>query len=167
MRIAISLALAVLAGCTSTRDAPSDSPTINYIDNQVHLVRSALNDAALYQNVLEARATNTVEVRNPGIAQGPLMKIVDAEWQGTLDELTTRVASEVDYSVSASGEKAGAPILISTNFYNLTALGLLREAYGQAKGRARLVIDQGARHMTIYYARPEQSPIPHQEDLKP
>ncbi|MET3600685.1 DotD/TraH family lipoprotein [Martelella mangrovi] len=167
MRIAISLVLAVLVGCTSTGEVSSDSPTINYIDNQVHLVRSELNDAALYQGVLEPRATNTVEVRNPETAQGPLMKVLDAEWQGTLDELTTRVASEVGYSVSASGEKSGAPILISTNFYNLPALGLLREAYGQAKGRARLVVDQGRRHMTIYYARPEQSPIPHQEDLKP
>jgi len=48
----------------------------------------------------------------------------------------------------------------------MTLLGLLREAFGQGKGRAWLEIDQFARVMTIHYARPEKSPVPHLDDTK-
>jgi hypothetical protein len=156
----------LLAGCTSVQTVTA--PSIgHYIDNQVTYVRGEISDAYLYSGVLEGYASKTVELRNPSSPTPVLMTTVDAMWQGTIDELTTAVAGEIGYTVSASGEKSGSPILISTNLYNLPALGLLREAYGQAKGRARLVIDQGRNHMTIHYARPERSPVPHKEDLEP
>lgn len=166
MRIVLGLVGAMLAGCASTESVKA--PTIgHYIDNEVSFVRGEVSDAYLYSGVLEGYATNTVEIRNPSSSTPELMKTVSAMWQGTIDELTTSVAADIGYSVSASGEKSGSPILISTNLYNLPAIGLLREAYSQAKGRARLVIDQGRKHMTIFYARPERSPVPHKEDQQP
>lgn len=100
----------------------------------------------------------------PNYPSDALFRLVDSRWNGTVEDLTQRIAKLTGYSTAAYGEKPGAPIVVAVNQADLTAIGLLREGFAQARTRATLTIDQNTRVMTIRYKRPEASPVPHQDD---
>lgn len=103
----------------------------------------------------------------PNYPSDELFRLVDSRWNGTVEDLTQRIAKLTGYGVAASGEKPGAPITVAVNQADLTAIGLLREGFGQARTRATLTIDQTNRVMTVRYKRPESSPVPHQDGVAP
>ncbi len=100
----------------------------------------------------------------PSYPSGELFRLVDSRWNGPVEDLSQRMARLAGYSLRVSGEKPGAPIVVAVQQSDLTAIGLLREGFAQARTRATLTIDQNSRVMTIHYKRPEASPVPHQDD---
>ena len=157
-------AVLVLSACTQVR--PPDAIGVSRIvDQYTRDVNREVAEAGEYPGVLEPLATGTVVLAKPNyIVDDMLMRFVNSEFTGRIEDFVSLIARETGYSVVADGEKPGAPIVIVLVRRDLPALGALRDAFHQGKSRARLTIDQASRTMTIHYARPEQSPVPHGED---
>lgn len=166
MRNSVIVALAFLMSACANKKENFDTLSVKkYLDSSLATVNEEKRYASLYPRALEPHAGNTVRL-HPETAGQELLKPVNARWNGTLDDITRKAARLAGYSVRANGERSGSPILVSVHWADMTLLGLLREAFGQGKGRAWLEIDQFARVMTIHYARPEKSPVPHLDDTK-
>ncbi|MDA8587238.1 DotD/TraH family lipoprotein [Rhodobacteraceae bacterium] len=145
-----------------------EGPSISsLVAQQTADVDREIADAGLYNGVLEPLATGQVILRNPDHAvDEQLLRIVNSEFTGKIEDLVSLIARETGYRVIADGEKPGAPIVIVLVQRDLPAIGALREGFHQAHGRAKLFVDQSAKTMIIHYRRHEASPIPHQEDLE-
>jgi hypothetical protein len=157
--------LGAAAGCTTPQ--PTELRSVSsLVEQQTSDVEREVADASLYNNVLEPFAVSTVTLLNPGdhVTDEELLRVVNSEFTGKIEDLVSLIAQATGYRVIADGEKPGAPIVIVLVQQDLPAMGALREGFHQAKGRARLTVDQRTRTMTIHYARPERSPVPHRED---
>jgi len=166
MRNSVIVALAFLLSACANKKENFDTLSVRkYLDSSLATVNEEKRYASLYPRALEPHASNTVRL-HPETAGQELLQPVHARWNGSLDDITRKAARMAGYSVRANGERSGSPILVSVHWADMTLLGLLREAFGQGKGRAWLEIDQFARVMTIHYARPEKSPVPHLDDTK-
>ena len=158
----ILLAFAVTAaGCAKPVDQ-SLAGVETYIDQQTAFTVDNKEYASRY-GALAPYAQNAVDL-SPSKPAVELLVLVDGNFNGTVEDLTKRVGGLLGYRVAASGEKPGAPIAVAVHQYNLSALGLLREGFAQARTRATLTIDQFNKVMTVNYRRPEGSPVPHQDD---
>ena len=157
--------LGAVAGCTTSPPAELRSLS-SLVEQQTSDVQREVADASLYPNVLEPFAVSTVTLQNPGdhVVDEELLRIVSSAFTGKVEDLVSLIARATGYRVIADGEKPGAPIVIVLVQQDLPAMGALREGFHQAKGRARLTVDQRSRTMKIHYARPERSPVPHRED---
>lgn len=155
------VAVSVLAGCAPSRES-SLKPIDRYIDQQTEFAIDHKRYASRF-GALAGDNMNAVEIVPNRIAPG-LQRIVDGKFNGTVEELTKKVAALLDYKVAAEGEKPPSPIRVVIQQYNLTALGLLREGFAQARTRATLKIDQRNRVLKVIYKRPESSPVSHQDD---
>ena len=160
--IGLCAVLAVLSGCAKPV-APSLAGVEAYIDQQTAFTVDNKEYASRY-GALAPYAPNAVDL-SPSKPAVALLVLVDGNFNGTVEDLTKKVASLLGYRVAANGEKPGAPIMIAVQQYNLSALGLLREGFAQARTRATLTIDQFNRVMTVNYLRPESSPVSHQDDV--
>lgn len=164
LRFIAGAAVAVLlSGCASKPVGPGIDAVSRYIDQQTAFVLDNKEFASRY-GALAAYNPNAVTLQ-PSYPGDELFVLVASQWNGTIEDLTKEMASLLGYRVAASGEKPGAPIYVAVHQHNLTALGLLREGFAQARGRATLTIDQHSRVMTVRYLRPESSPVPHQDDV--
>ena len=162
--IALLLATAAsLSGCAKPPIDPSLAGVSAYIDQQTAFTLDNKEYAAQY-GALAPYAVNPVDLV-PSRPAVELLVLVDGNFNGTVEDLTKHVAALLGYRVTADGEKPGAPIYVAVHQYNLSALGLLREGFAQARTRATLTINQASRVMTVNYARPEKSPVPHQDDV--
>jgi len=155
-----------LAGCATPQ--PETGPSISsLVAQQTSDVNREIADAGLYNGVLEPLATGQVILRNPEhVVDDALLRIVNAEFTGKIEDLVSIVARETGYRVISDGERLGAPIIITLVQRDLPAIGALREGFHQAKGRVKIFIDQSAKTMVIHYLRHENSPVPHLEDLE-
>lgn len=164
--LALTGAAIILAGCVSQQ--PENAPSISsLITQQTSDVDREVADAGLYNGVLEPLAVQQVVLRSPDyVVDEALLRIVNAQFTGKIEDLVSVIARETGYRVIADGEKSGAPIVIVLVQRDLPALGALREGFHQAKGRAKIFVDQAAKTMTIHYRRHENSPVPHLEDLE-
>ena len=136
---ATNLLFALLASaCTPTR--PPDAIGVSRIvDQYTRDVNREVAEAGEYHGVLEPLAKNTVTLANPSyIVDDALMRFVEAEFTGRIENFVSLIARETGYSVKADGEKPGAPIVIVLVRRDLPALGALRDAFHQSKSRARL-----------------------------
>lgn len=160
--IAIIVALCIpIAGCAKVR--PPDLTGISgYIAQQTAFTEDQ-NEYAARHGALASYNDEAVQIV-PNYPSDELFRLVDSRWNGTVEDLADRIAKLTGYRVAATGEKPGAPIVVAINQADLTAIGLLREGFAQARTRATLIIDQDNRVMTIHYKRPESSPVPHQDD---
>lgn len=158
--------IATLAACTSPRN--DDGPSISsLVAQQTSDVDREIADAGLYNGVLEPLATGQVILRNSEhVVDEQLLRTVNSEFTGKIEDLVSIIARETGYRVIADGEKPGAPIVVVLVQRNLPAIGALREAFTQARGRAKVFVDQSAKTMTIHFYRHEASPVPHREDLE-
>lgn len=164
MRHSIVIALAFLTSACANKAEKFDTLSVRkYLDSSLADVNQEKRYASLYPRALEPYAQKTVRL-NPEVAGEELLQTFDARWNGTLDDITRKAARMAGYSVRANGERSGSPIMVSVHWAGLPLVGLLQEAFGQGKGRAWLEIDQVQRVMTIHYARPEKSPVPHLDD---
>lgn len=162
----VSLSLLGCVACGATRP-PVSTGLSALIEAETSVVDREIADAALYDGVLEPYATGTTTLKNPAhVTDARLMTVVHSAFTGPVEDFVGKVALETGYRVIAQGEKPGAPILITLVQQNLPAMGALREAFFQGKGRAQLIVDQRTRTMTIVYSRPERSPVPHIEDTE-
>ena len=153
-----------MAGC-ATSDDPSAGSVSSLIHRETSIVDREIADAGLYPGVLEGYARDTTMIINPDhVVDEALLVPVDGEFTGTVEDLVKTIAAVIGYSAAAEGEKSGAPIIVVIVQYDLPAIGILREGFLQAKDRARLVIDQASKTITIVYRRPERSPVPNLED---
>ena len=153
-----------MVGCT-TSDDPSAGSVSSLINNETSIVDQEIADAGLYPGVLEGYARDSTKIINPDhVEDETLLVPVNGEFTGTVEDLVKTIAAATGYTTAAEGEKPGAPIIIVVVQYELAAIGILREGFLQAKDRARLVIDQTSKTMTIVYRRPERSPVPNLED---
>ncbi|WP_019998592.1 DotD/TraH family lipoprotein [Aureimonas ureilytica] len=160
--IAIIVALCLpFAGC-----AKAPPPDLTGISGYIAQQTAFTEDQKAYAARRGALAGYNAEAVQlvPNYPSDELFRLVDSRWNGTVEDLTQRIAKLTGYRVAASGEKPGAPIAVAVNQADLTAIGLLREGFAQARTRATLTIDQNTRVMTIRYKRPEASPVPHQDD---
>mgnify|MGYP001792824045 FL=1 len=164
MRIVLVLALGGLSSCTTA--TPESAPSVSsLVEQQTFDINREVADAGLYNGVLEPIAIRQVVIRNPEhVTDEELFRVVNAEFTGKIEDLVSIIARETGYRVIADGEKPGAPIVIVLVQQNLPAIGALREAFHQAKGRAKVFVDQSAKTMTIHYRRHEASPVPDLED---
>ncbi len=159
--IIVALCLPV-AGCAKA--PPPDLTGISgYIAQQTAFTEDQKEYASRY-GALAGYNANAVQLV-PNYPSEELFRLVDSRWNGTVEDLTQHIAKLTGFRVAASGEKPGAPIVVAVNQADLTAIGLLREGFAQARTRATLTIDQNNRVMTIRYLRPESSPVPHQDDV--
>ncbi|RUV04211.1 MULTISPECIES: DotD/TraH family lipoprotein [unclassified Mesorhizobium] len=164
MRYSVIVALAlVTSACANKTDNFNALSVRKYIDASLEDVNEEKRYASLYPRAIEPFARNTVKL-HPEVAGEELLQPVDARWNGTLDDITRKAARMAGYAVRAEGERSGSPIMVSVHWADMTLVSLLREAFGQGKGRAWLEIDQVQRVMTIHYARREKSPVPHLDD---
>lgn len=164
MRSAMVVGIAIFASaCANTKPEINTMSVAQYVDGAVAEVSIEKRNAALHANALVPNTANMVRVY-PDLPKSDLQQIVNANWNGTLDDITRRAAKLTGYSIRASGERSGSPIFVSVNGNGRPLLSLLEEAFGQGKGRARLEINQSQRLMTIHYKRPERSPVPHLDD---
>ena len=153
-----------MAGCTTFEDSSAGSVS-NLIHRETSIVDRQIADAGLYPGVLEGYALGSTKVINPDHLEDEALLIpVNGEFTGTVEDLVKTIAASIGYSTAAEGEKPGAPIIVVVVQYELPAIGILREGFLQAKDRARLVIDQASKTMTIVYRQPERSPVPQLED---
>ncbi|MEC5291925.1 DotD/TraH family lipoprotein [Aurantimonas sp. C2-6-R+9] len=157
------LAAFLVSGCAAKPVGPDISAVSRYIDQQTAFAVDNKEFAARY-GALAAYNPNAVFLEPPQ-PDNAFFILVDSQFQGTVEDLTKHIAGALGYEVAAAGEKPGAPITVSVNQPSLTALGLLREGFAQARTRATLTIDQRARVMTVRYKRPESSPVAHQDDV--
>ena len=160
--IGLCAVLIALAGCAKPID-PSLAGVEAYIDQQTAFTIDNKEYASRY-GALASYAPNAVDL-SPSRPAIELLVLVDGNFNGTVEDLTKKIADLLGYRVAANGEKPGAPVMIAVQQYNLSALGLLREGFAQARTRATLTIDQFNRVMTVNYLRPESSPVPHQDDV--
>lgn len=159
--IIVGLCLAV-TGCAKA--PPPDLTGISgYIAQQTAFTDDQKEYAARH-GALASYNDDAVQIV-PNYPSDELFLLVESRWNGTVEDLTKRMALLTGYRVAASGEKPGAPITVAVNQADLTAIGLLREGFAQVRTRATLTIDQNNRVMTIRYKRPESSPVPHQDDV--
>ncbi|WP_029066157.1 DotD/TraH family lipoprotein [Labrenzia sp. DG1229] len=123
----------ILSACTPTR--PPDALGVSRIvDQYTRDVNREVAEAGEYNGVLQPLATNTVSLANPSyIVDDALMRFVDAEFTGRIEDFVSLIARETGYSVRADGEKPGAPIVIILVRRDIPALGALRDALHQAK----------------------------------
>ena len=166
IRVSIALLLATaasLAGCAKPPLDPSLADIAAYIDQQTAFTADNEQYAAQY-GALAPYAVNSVDLI-PSRPETELLLLVDGNFNGSVEDLTKQVAALLNYRVAANGEKPGAPIYVAVQQYNLSALGLLREGFAQARTRATLTINQASKVMTVNYTRPENSPVPHQDDV--
>ena len=163
MRVYFAFAALVLAGCGSAERLETASID-RFVAQQTLFVADEVDDARRYQGALAAYATDVVRVSGPGDPK--LEALVNARWNGTLEDLTKTLARHLGYRTTAAGEKLPSPTFVVIQTDELTALGMLRQAFEQARGRARLTIDTAARALRVTYVRPEASPVPHQDDLQ-
>ncbi|GFE67108.1 hypothetical protein KIN_41820 [Litoreibacter roseus] len=156
----------MLSACTTP--APENLQSIaGLVEQQTFDVGREVADAGLYNGVLEPIAGGQVVLRNPEyVTDQALLRVVNAQFTGKIEDLVSIITRETGYRVIADGEKPGAPIVVVLVQRDLPAIGALREAFHQAKGRAKVFIDQTSRTMTIHYRRHEASPVPHREDLE-
>lgn len=164
IRNALMLTLFAMSACTVA--PPDTGPSVSsLVDQQTVDINREVADAGLYNGVLEPLAVRQVVVRNPEhVTDEALFRVVNAEFTGKIEDLVSIIARETGYRVIADGEKPGAPIVIVLVQQNLPAIGALREAFHQGKGRAKVFVDQSAKTMTIHYRRHEASPVPDLED---
>lgn len=155
-----------LAGCQkATKPRPATSLTA-IVDKQTSSVDREIDDAGLY-GVLEDYARGTTTLLNPDYATDEaILDPVNGKFTGPIEDLVKEVAADTGYRVIADGEKPGSPIFITIIQNDLTYIGLLSEGFLQAKGRARIIVDQQAKTMTIHYRRHEKSPVPALEDTE-
>lgn len=166
MRKPVVVALALLCSACANKKENFDTLSVQkYLDSSLAAVSEEKRYASLYPKALEPFASNTVRI-HPEAPGEALLQPVGSRWNGTLDDVTRKAAAMAGYSVQAKGERSGSPILVAVHYKDMTLLGFLREAFGQGKGRAWLEIDQSSRVMTIHYARPEKSPVPHLDDTR-
>ncbi|WP_085044132.1 DotD/TraH family lipoprotein [Ensifer aridi] len=164
MRYSLVVALAFLTSACANKAENFDTLSVRkYVDSSLEDVNKEKRYASLYPRAVERFSRNTVKL-HPEVASEELLQPVDARWNGTLDDITRKAARMAGYSVRADGERSGSPIMVSVHWADMTLISLLREAFGQGKGRAWLEVDQVRRVMTIHYARPEKSPVPHLDD---
>lgn len=164
--VLLIVTLSSAAACTAAR-APESTGLSALIEAETSLVDREIADAGLYAGVLEPYATGTVSLKNPDhVTDERLMNVVHSAFTGPIEDFVSTMALATGYRVVAEGEKPGAPILITLVQRDLPVMGALREAFFQGKARARLVVDQRAKTMTIVYSRPERSPVPHIEDTE-
>lgn len=158
------LPLSGMSGCKASNN-PSTSSLSSLIRQQTSIVDQEVADAGLYSGVLEEYARDSTQIVNPDhVVDEALLVPVNGEFTGTVEDLVKTIAAATGYGTAAEGEKPASPIIIVVVQYNLPAVGILREGFLQAKYRARLVIDQDTKTLTIVYRRPERSPVPHRED---
>ena len=153
-----------MAGCATSED-PTVSSVSGLIHRETSIVDREVADAGHYPGALEGFARESTKIINPDhVVDEALLVPVNGEFTGTVEDLVKTIASAIGYGTAAEGEKPGAPIIVVVVQYDLPAVGILREGFLQAKDRARLVIDQASKTITIVYRRPERSPVPHPED---
>lgn len=153
----------VLAGCA--KPTTIDTSTVDaFIGKQTAYVIDEVADAAKYPNALASYDNNAVSII--GLQTPELFTVVDATWNGSLEQMTRKVARSLGYATAARGEKLPAPTIATVNAFNLPAIGFLRQGFAQGRGRLRLEVDTRRKVFTVIYARPEASPIPHQDDLQ-
>lgn len=152
-----------LSGCASK--PPATSSVDRFIDKQTAFVVDELQYVSNYPGALASYDTDPIRIVRGDDPN--LYVVVDAIWTGTVEDLAKHVGRHLGYDVMSQGEKLGSPLIVSVTSYTLPAIGLLRQGFSQARGRAKLEIDAVNRVMTIIYRRPERSPIPHQDDTQP
>ncbi|MCK5934048.1 MAG: DotD/TraH family lipoprotein [Fulvimarina manganoxydans] len=153
----------LFTGCARPVADPSLAGVEAYIDQQTAFTVDNKAYAARY-GALASTNPNAVDVV-PSAIQNEWLLLVDGNFNGTVEDLTKKMAALLDYRVAADGEKPPSPIFVAVHQYNLSAIGLLREGFAQARTRATLTVDQFNRVLTVHYLRPEQSPVPHQDDV--
>lgn len=163
--LVLILPAVLLAGCV-TDQAPKKTASLSkLVEQQTQDVDREVEDAGLYSGVLEPLAVAKVTIKNPDYATDEeLFRVVNSSFNGKIEDFVSLIARKTGYRVIADGEKPGAPIFITLVLQDLPAVGAMREAFHQAKGSARLIIDQTSKTMTIHYLRRERSPVPHLED---
>ncbi len=156
----------LLSACTAAQKEEGPKSSLSgLIDQTVAGVDREVEEAQLYSHVLQVPAWDTTKIINPShVEEGSLLTVLDGKFSGTIEDLTKLVAREIDYKVLSVGEKPGSPIIITVVQNDISAIGLLREGYEQAKNRARLVINQQDKTLTLKYHRPEKSPVPSVEE---
>lgn len=164
--LSVFAGMSILASC-ATPQADTGPSISDLVLQQTSDVNREVADASLYNGVLEPLAVRQVILRNPEhVVDEALLRIVNAEFTGKIEDLVSIVARETGYRVISDGERPGAPIIITLVQNDLPAIGALREGFHQAKGRVKIFIDQSAKTMTLHYRRHENSPVPHLEDLE-
>ncbi len=161
MRVLLASVTLILAGCGSAERIGPD-PIDRFVTQQTLFVADEVADVARYEGALALYATDVVDIIGPGDPQ--LQTLVNARWDGTLEDLTATLARHLSYQTAAAGEKLPSPTYVAIQTDELTAIGMLRQAFAQARGRVRLTVDTRARVLRVAYVRPEASPVPHQDD---
>lgn len=158
---ALLVAATTFAGCA--KHDPIDTTAVSsFIDKQTAYVVDEVGYASNYPGALASYDQNAV--RLIGAEAPELFTLVNAQWSGTLEDLARKVARSIGYGTAARGERLPHKTIAVVNSYNLPAIGLLRQGFAQGRGRVRLEVNTRTRTLTVVYARPERSPIPHQED---
>jgi len=164
-RTTLLLSFVLNCGACSATKPPATTSLSALIDAETSVVDREIADAGLYNGVLEPYTISTTSMKNPDyVTDERLMTVVHSVFTGPIEDFVSKMAFETGYRVIAEGEKPGVPILITLDQQNLPAMGALSEAFFQGKDRARLIVDQQTKIMTIVYSRPERSPVPHIED---
>lgn len=156
-------ALGVISGCA--KQAPLDTSSVNaFIHKQTAYVVDEVEFASNYPGAVAPYDPDAVQVIGPQTPE--LDTVVNAVWNGSLEQLTRKVARSIGYSVRLNGERLATPTIAAVNSNNLTALGLLRQAFAQGRGRIVLTVDTRNRVLVFNTIRSERSPIPHQSDVR-
>lgn len=158
-----ALASALASGCA--KQPTIETSSVNaFIHKQTAYVVDEVADARKYPGALSGYDNNAVTVTGPRTAE--LDTLVTAKWNGSLEQLTKKVARSLGYAVRLNGERSPTPTIAAVDQYSLTALGLLRQAFAQGRGRVTLTVDTRNRVLIFTTNRSERSPIPHQSDVQ-
>ena len=149
------------SGCAK---APVDTSIDDFITKQTAYVVDEVDFASQYPGALAGYDFEAVQVVGPVTPE--LNTLVNARWNGTLEALTKKVARSLGYGVRLTGERLPSPTIAAVSTPNLTALGLLRQAFAQGRGRVVLTVDTRNRVLVFNTIRSERSPIPHQSDIQ-
>ena len=166
MRSTSICTVALLLGVTAcAKQAAVETSSVNaFIHKQTAYVVDEVEFASNYPGAVAQYDLDAVQVVGPQTPE--LDTVVNAVWNGSLEQLTRKVARSIGYSVRLNGERLATPTIAAVNSNNLTALGLLRQAFAQGRGRIVLTVDTRNRVLVFNTIRSERSPIPHQSDVR-
>ncbi|MGH8156540.1 MAG: DotD/TraH family lipoprotein [Rhodanobacter sp.] len=150
----VSLALTsialLLCGCATPPAKPPQDPAANQLASAAQDIRASLTqlaDAEQYDKKGRLPGTPDTTPSLPGLTASMSMP-----WDGPIEPIVSRLATQGGYLAEFSGKKPTLPILVSLGTQPATLSQMLRNVGLQAGDRADVVVDPARKTVEVIYA---------------
>lgn len=140
----------LLGGCAPAPVKPPQDPAVRELATAAQDIRASLTQLADAEQY--AKKGRLPGAPDPAPALPGLTATVAMPWNGPIEPIVTKLASQGGYLAEFSGKKPTLPILVTLGSEPATLSQLLRDVGIQAGDRADVVVDPSRKTVEVIYA---------------